>query len=47
MAYAAWADHLLQDADFPDDISVLRQRYMVQNDAVGMVAEGRCSRWKQ
>ena len=41
MAYEAWADQLLRDADFPDDISVLRQRYMVHNDAVGMVAEGR------
>jgi hypothetical protein len=46
MAYADWADRLLQDAAFTEGISVLRQRYMVHNDAVGMVAEGRWSRWK-
>lgn len=41
-AYAAWADHLLRDDDFPaDDMAVLRERHMVHNDAVGTVAEGR------
>jgi len=41
-AYAAWADHLLRDDDFPqDDLTVLRQRHMVHDDAVGTVAEGR------
>ena len=41
-AYDAWAEHLLRDEDFAtDDIAVLRDRFMVHNDAVGCVAEGR------
>ncbi|MDY7041299.1 MAG: hypothetical protein SVX38_10600, partial [Chloroflexota bacterium] len=41
-AYAAWADHLLLDDDFPaDDMDTLRERHMVHNDAVGSLAEGR------
>ena len=41
-AYDAWAEHLLQDDDFPDDNeAVLRQRYQVHTDAVGTVAEAR------
>jgi len=41
-AYQAWAEHLLRDEDFPvEDKAVLRQRHMVHDDAVGMVAEAR------
>ena len=39
-AYTAWAEHLSHE--FPaEDMGVLRERYMVHNDAVGSVAEGR------
>ena len=41
LAYTAWADHLLRDGDFPDDDAVLRQRYDVHNNVVGLVAEAR------
>ncbi|MBN1661515.1 MAG: hypothetical protein JXA93_24190 [Anaerolineae bacterium] len=41
-AYQAWADHLADGAEFAtDDMKVLWERYMVHNDAVGLVAEGR------
>ena len=41
-AYTAWADHLSNNDEFPaDDVAVLYERYMVHNDAVGTVAEGR------
>jgi hypothetical protein len=40
-AYQAWADHLLREEDFPADIEVLRQRFMIHDDAVSTVAEGR------
>ncbi|UCC75059.1 MAG: hypothetical protein JSV86_11080 [Gemmatimonadota bacterium] len=41
-AYAAWADALAGDDDFPaEDTAILRERLMVHNDAVGMIAEGR------
>ena len=41
-AYQAWAEHLLRDEDFPvGDKAVLRERHMVHDDAVGMVAEAR------
>ncbi len=41
-AYDAWAEHLLQDDDFPaDDEAVLRGRYQIHTDAVGTVAEAR------
>jgi hypothetical protein len=41
-AYTAWADHLARDEEFAlDDMAALRERYMVHNDAVGVVAEGR------
>jgi hypothetical protein len=41
-AYAAWADHLSHDDDFPaGDLPVLIERHMVHQDAVGTVAEGR------
>ena len=41
-AYDAWAEHLLRDEDFAsDDMAVLRDRFMVHDDAVGCVAEGR------
>ncbi len=41
-AYAAWADHLLLDDEFPaDDMDTLRERHMVHSDAVGTLAEGR------
>ncbi len=41
-AYAAWAEDLLRDEAFPaDDVSTLWDRYMVHNDALTMVAEGR------
>ncbi|MBI2942449.1 MAG: hypothetical protein HYY04_18630 [Chloroflexi bacterium] len=42
VAYEAWAAALLRDDEFPvDDISTLRERQGVHNDAVGTVAEGR------
>ena len=41
-AYDAWAEHLLRNDDIAtDDMAVLRDRFMVHNDAVGCVAEGR------
>jgi hypothetical protein len=41
-AYQAWADHIGADEAFAsDDMQVLWERYMVHNDAVGLVAEGR------
>jgi hypothetical protein len=41
-AYSAWAEHLSDEDEFPeDDLAVLHERYMVHNDAVGTVAEGR------
>jgi len=40
-AYAAWAEHILQDGDFPNDEATLRQRHDVHNNVVGMVAEAR------
>lgn len=41
-AYQAWADHLTSDDEFPvGDMGALHERYMVHNDAVGLVAEGR------
>lgn len=41
-AYSAWAEHLSYEEEFPeDDMAVLYERYMVHNDAVGTVAEGR------
>ena len=39
--YAAWAEHLLRDQDFPDDEPTLRQRHDVHNAATGMLAEAR------
>jgi len=41
-AYAAWAEALLRDEDFPGhDVGALMERHMVHNDATTMVAEGR------
>jgi len=41
-AYVAWADQLLRDEDFStDDLASLRERHMIHDDAVGMVAEAR------
>jgi hypothetical protein len=40
-AYAAWAEHLLRDEDFPDAEAVLRQRHEVHDAAVFLVAEAR------
>jgi hypothetical protein len=41
-AYTAWAEHLLRDEDFPaEDKTVLQNRHMVHDDAVGMIAEAR------
>jgi hypothetical protein len=40
-AYTAWAEHLLREADFPDDEVVLRKRHEVHDAAVGLVAEAR------
>ena len=42
-AYDAWADQLLDDADFPAcDIGVLRQRFLLHDDTtMGQVGEGR------
>lgn len=42
VAYQAWADQLLADDEFAtDDMRLLWERYMVHNDATGLVAEGR------
>ena len=41
-AYSTWAEHLSHDHEFStEDMGLLRERYMVHNDAVGLVAEGR------
>jgi hypothetical protein len=41
-AYEAWAEQLLRDEDFPaDDKTVIKERHVVHDDAVGMVAEAR------
>ena len=41
-AYDAWAKHLLRDDEFAtNDIAALRERFLVHDDAVGRVAEGR------
>ena len=41
-AYDAWAEHLLRDDEFAtDDMAALGVRFMVHDDAVGRVAEGR------
>lgn len=41
-AYGAWAGHVANDDEFAtDDVYALWERYMVHNDAVGLVAEGR------
>ena len=40
-AYAAWAEQLLRDEDFPDDETLLRQRHDVHNNVVGTLAEAR------
>lgn len=41
-AYEAWASQLADDKEFEsDDMAALWERYMVHNDAVGLVAEGR------
>jgi len=41
-AYAAWADHLLRDAEWPaDDEATLRAHHQIHNDAIGTVAEAR------
>jgi hypothetical protein len=41
-AFRAWSEALLADADFPTgDMETNRERYMVHDDAVGAVAEGR------
>jgi len=41
-AYNAWAEQLLRDDDFPlDNMTLLRKRHTIHNDAVGTVAEGR------
>lgn len=41
-AYEAWAEALAKDEEFPlGEIDSLRAHYMVHNDAVGTVAEGR------
>jgi hypothetical protein len=41
-AYRAWAEALLVDVDFPaGDMETNRERFMVHDDAVGAVAEGR------
>ncbi|HSJ57761.1 MAG TPA: hypothetical protein VLC95_11310 [Anaerolineae bacterium] len=41
-AYQAWADHLAMSDEFAaGDLKELWERYMVHNDAVGLVAEGR------
>jgi hypothetical protein len=40
-AYDGWANHLLHDADFPDDPAILFQRHDVHNSTVGFVAEAR------
>lgn len=40
-AYTAWAEALLRDDDFAGDVAVVRDRYRVHYDTVGIVAEGR------
>lgn len=40
-AYDAWADHLMRDEDFQGDEAVLRERFEIHNQMVGMVAEAR------
>ncbi|MBN1454597.1 MAG: hypothetical protein JW963_26505 [Anaerolineales bacterium] len=41
-AYAAWADHLLRDAEWPaDDEATLRAHHQIHNDAIGALAEAR------
>ena len=40
-AYDAWVKQLLRDEDFPDDHTVLNQRYEIHNNLVGFVAEAR------
>lgn len=41
-AYQAWADHLAADEEFAtDDMARLWERFLVHNDAVSLVAEGR------
>ena len=40
-AYDAWADALQRDEDFPANVDVLRDRYMVHTGATRVVAEGR------
>lgn len=40
-AYEAWAEQLLRDGEFSGDEAVLRQRHVVHNNTVGMVAEAR------
>jgi len=41
-AYKAWAEQLLRDEDFPaGDKAMLRERHIVHDDAVGIVAEAR------
>ncbi|HEX2988403.1 MAG TPA: hypothetical protein VHS06_09550 [Chloroflexota bacterium] len=41
-AYASWAETLSMDGEFPiHDSALLHQRFMVHNDAVSTVAEGR------
>lgn len=41
-AYQAWADHIAADQEFvADDVRLLWERFMVHNDAVSLVAEGR------
>ncbi len=41
-AFAAWAQAVARDEDFPpDDMDTLRQHHMAHNSSVGMVAEGR------
>ncbi len=40
-AYTAWAAQLLHDEDFSDKEDILRQRYDVHNNVVGMLAEAR------
>ena len=41
-AFDAWIEHLLRDDEFAtDDLDVLRQRFVVHDDAVLVIAEGR------
>lgn len=42
VAYDAWADHLLRDAEWPaDDETTLRAHHRIHEDAIGAVAEAR------